>query len=117
MVVLIDEDRHVAPSRRFRQAPPIATDVRGKKEGGTRSRMDDYDTLSFDDGYTARTASRMEGQVHAPGAARHVAIDALRQPSSPRSMSNMYEQRAMRSNGSSIRDYRLGNGSSETFDI
>ncbi|KAH7406176.1 hypothetical protein DE146DRAFT_609311 [Phaeosphaeria sp. MPI-PUGE-AT-0046c] len=117
MVVLIDEDRHVAPSRRFRQAPPIASDVRGRKESGGRSRVDDYDTLSFDDGYSSRTVSRMEGQVHGPGAARHIAIDALRQPSSPRSTSNMYEQRAMRSNGSSLRDYGVGNGSTETFDI
>lgn len=113
MVVLIDEDRHVAPSRRFRQAPPIASDVRGRKETGGRSSLDNYDTLSFDDGYTTRTASRMDGQMHGPGAARHIAIDALRQPSSPRSMGNMYEQRAMRSNGSSV----YGNGSTETFDI
>lgn len=79
--------------------------------------MDDYDTISFDDGYAAQTVAPMAGQVHGPGAARHIAIDALRQPSSPRSMSNMYEQRAMRSNGSSMRNYGIGNGSTETFDI
>jgi len=118
MVVLIDEDRHVAPSRRFRQAPPIANDVRGRKEGG-RNRLDDYDDMDFEGGgYTIGTNSRMEGQVHGPGAARHIAVDALRQPSSPRSMSNMYEQRAIRSAGSSIRGYGVGsNGSVETFDI
>lgn len=118
MVVLIDEDRHVAPSRRFRQAPPIANDVRSRKEGG-RNRLDDYDDMDFEGGgYAVRTNSRMEGQVHGPGAARHIAVDALRQPSSPRSMSNMYEQRAMRSAGSSIRGYGIGsNGSVETFDI
>jgi hypothetical protein len=60
MVVLIDEDRHIAPSRRFRQAPPIAHDVRGKKEGG-RNKLDDYDDMDFEGGgFTSRSTSRMD---------------------------------------------------------
>lgn len=115
MVVLVDEDRH-GPSRRFRQAPPIASDVRGKKDGG-RNRLDDYDDMDFD-GYTTRTASRNEIHAHSAGAARHIAVDALRQPASPRQAGHMYEQRALRSASSSIRDFGSGhNGSTETFDI
>jgi hypothetical protein len=115
MVVLIDEDRY-GPSRRFRQAPPIANDLRGKNASG-RNRLDDYDDLDFD-GYGSRTASRNEVQSHGPGSARHVAIDSHRQPSSPRTPGPMYEQRSMRSATSSIRDYGLGhNRSTDTFDI
>jgi hypothetical protein len=118
MVVLIDEDRHIAPSRRFRQAPPIAHDVRGKKEGG-RNKLDDYDDMDFEgSGFTSRSASRMDGQMHGPGTARHITVDALRHPSSPRSQTPMYDHRGMRSSSSSIRDYVIGhNGSTETFDI
>jgi hypothetical protein len=124
MVVLIDEDRHVAPSRRFRQAPPIANDVRSNQHGGGgRNRLDDYDDMDFNgsnNSYPIRTTSRQEAQAYGPGAARHIAVDALRQPGSPRVNGNgqMYDQRAMRSPSSSLRDYGNGhNGSVETFDI
>ncbi|KAF1913944.1 hypothetical protein BDU57DRAFT_558872 [Ampelomyces quisqualis] len=114
MVVLIDEDRHVV-SRRFRQAPPIASDVRGRKDGD-RNRFDDYDDVKF--GYASQTTLRTEGQAHGTSATRLAAVDALRQPSSPRSIGNLSEQRAMLSPGSSMRGYRVGsNGSAETFDI
>jgi hypothetical protein len=117
MVVIIDEERHQALSRRFRQAPPIANDVRSRKDMArpSRSRLNDYDDDL--DPYS-RTASRMEGQMHSPGAARHIAVDALRQPSSPRGATPTYEQRGLRSAGSSVRDYVIGRESSvETFDI
>jgi hypothetical protein len=122
MVVLVDEERHTAPSRRFRQAPPIANDVRNRKETG-RNRLDDYDDLDFDPGFSSRSASRMEGQIYnANGAPRHAVVDSLRAPPSPRSPVHTYEQRALRSANSSIRDYALGryngsHGSTETFDI
>jgi hypothetical protein len=114
MIVLIDEDRY-GPSRRFRQAPPIANDLRGRKDGG-RNRLDDYDDLDFD-GHGSRTALRNEVQAHGPGSARHVTMDSHRQPSSPHNTAPTYEQRSMRS-ATSIRDYGLGhNRSTDTFDI
>jgi hypothetical protein len=118
MVVLIDEDRHAAPSRRFRQAPPIANDVRNRKDSG-RNRLDDYDDVDFDGGYSSRSGSRMDSHGHSNGSARHMVVDNLRAPNSPRSPGHMYEQRALRSASSSIRDYALGhhNGSTDTFDI
>jgi hypothetical protein len=122
MVVLIDEERHAAPSRRFRQAPPIAHDVRNRNDSG-RNRLDDYDDLDFEPGFSSRSASRMEGQIHnTNGAPRHAIVDSLRAPASPRSPSHVYEQRTLRSASSSVRDYAFGQhagsqGSVETFDI
>jgi hypothetical protein len=120
MVVLIDEDRN-GPARRFRQAPPIANDVRSNHSGGAdsgRNRQDAYEELDFDTPSTSQTASRNEIRAHGPGAAR---METLRQPASPRSQGGMYEQRNLRSATSSIRDYAIGqghsNGSTETFDI
>ena len=118
MVVLVDEEKNGNPVRRFRQAPPVANDVRSRKGGSGRSTMlDDYD--DFDrESYTPRTASLVNGQAHGPGAARHIAVDALRQPSGPRNASPMYDQRALRSASSSIRDYGSGReGSVDTFHI
>jgi hypothetical protein len=119
MVVLIDEDRH-GPARRFRQAPPIANDVRSNHSGGAgsgRSRQQDgYDELDFEV-FSNQTASRNEIRAHGPGSAR---METLRQPASPRTPGGMYEQRNLRSASSSIRDYAIGqghNGSTETFDI
>jgi hypothetical protein len=122
MVVLIDEDRH-GPARRFRQAPPIANDVRSNHSdggGNGRIRVDGYDELDFEGGYSSQTASRSEIQAHGPGSVRHVAVESLRQPASPRTPGSMYEQPNLRSATSSIRNYGIGqghNGSVETFDI
>ncbi|KAH5315445.1 hypothetical protein HBI12_128910 [Parastagonospora nodorum] len=117
MVVLVDEDRHMAPSRRFRQAPPIASDVRNGRGGGGANRYDEYDDQEYGGGYVSRAASR--GEMYGPGAVRHVAVDTLRQPQSPRSNASMHDQRAMRSPSASLRNYMNGghNGSTDTFDI
>jgi hypothetical protein len=122
MVVLIDEDRHSAPSRRFRQAPPIANDVRNNNRynsPSTRNRLDDYEELDFEGGHSTRSTSRADGNLHGNVSARHMVVDNLRAPASPRSPTHMYEQRTLRSASSSVRDYALGhhNGSTETFDI
>jgi hypothetical protein len=44
MIVLVDEEKHGAPARRFRQAPPVAQDVRGQYSSNQRPmRLDSYD--------------------------------------------------------------------------
>jgi hypothetical protein len=116
MVVLIDEDRHVVPPRRFRQAPPIASDVRNGKYGhGSRNDDDDFDF----ERPASQTALRIDGQGYGSGAARHIAIDTLRQPQGPRNLGVMSDQRATRSPSSSLRNFANGghNGSTDTFDI
>jgi hypothetical protein len=117
MVVLVDEDKHVAPIRRFRQAPPIANDIRSRKEGARGTLMDDFDDFSHDS-YSPQTASIVNGQSHGPSAARHIAVDALRQPSSPRTTGPMYDQQTLRSASSSLGNYDIGRGGSvDTFHI
>jgi len=117
MVVLVDEEKHAHPVRRFRQAPPVAHDVRSRKEGGRQTMLDDYD--DFDgESYAPTTASLVNGQSYGSGTARHAVVDTLRGSSSPRSSGQMHEQRALRSASSSIRDYAIGgNGSTDTFHI
>ncbi|KAH7073379.1 hypothetical protein FB567DRAFT_611632 [Paraphoma chrysanthemicola] len=117
MVVLVDEDKQSGPVRRFRQAPPVANDVRSKKDGARGTLMDDFDDFSYHS-YTPRTSSLVNGHSNSPSAVRHIAVDALRQPSSPRHAPPMYDQRALRSGSSSLRNYDLGReGSVETFNI
>ncbi|KAH8726786.1 hypothetical protein GQ44DRAFT_649836 [Phaeosphaeriaceae sp. PMI808] len=118
MIVLVDEERHGSVSRRFRQAPPIANDVRNLRDMArpSRSRLDDIDDMDFDVP-TSRSASRMEGSTRSP-AARHLALDAVRRLSNSRNTHPVYGQRATRSASSSIKDYVAGRAASiETFDI
>lgn len=90
--------------------------------------MDDFDGGDFDrDAYTPRTVSMVNsdsygavgyGNANGIGVARHLVVDNLRRPSSPRGNGGMYEQRVVRSASSSIKDYALGgNGSTDTFNI
>jgi len=122
MVVLVDEEKYSnQPVRRFRQAPPVAHDVRSKKTPtpGGGGYFDDFDGET--PGSTPRSGSFVHAlQGHGPGAARHVAVDALRRDASPRyGYGNGGEQRAGRSAGSSIRSYATNghNGSVDTFNI
>ncbi|KAF2823354.1 hypothetical protein CC86DRAFT_298701 [Ophiobolus disseminans] len=118
MVVLVDEDKNGGPVRRFRQAPPVAHDVRSRKESGREHMLDDFDV--FDGNWTPRTASLTNGQSYGAGSGRHVMVETLRGSSSPRPQPGMYDQRALRSASSSIRDYAMngnGNGSTDTFNI
>ncbi|KAF2031294.1 hypothetical protein EK21DRAFT_63599 [Setomelanomma holmii] len=118
MVVLVDEEKNGAPVRRFRQAPPVASDVRSRKDNARGTLMDDFDDFPSQDSYSPRMTSVVNGQIHGPGTARHIAVDALRQPSSPRTTGPIYDQRAVRSASSSIRNYDSEReGSVDTFHI
>jgi hypothetical protein len=119
MVVLVDEKEHSAQHRRFRQAPPIPNDIRGNNLA-QNSRL--YQTPRFDE-YGNDTSSYSPSRGASPyangnGISRH--YDALRNPSTPiRAQSPMsYDQRGIRSAGSSVKDYVNGpQGSVESFRI
>ncbi|KAF2192755.1 hypothetical protein K469DRAFT_554207 [Zopfia rhizophila CBS 207.26] len=85
MVVLIDDDKDSGLNRRFRQAPPVAKDIRpqqnsmlGYFDGADLDSGDDYDPKS------GRHSLRN-------GIAKHPAVEAIRRPESA-----MSEQRAYR---------------------
>ncbi|KAF1941260.1 hypothetical protein EJ02DRAFT_348222 [Clathrospora elynae] len=105
MVVIVDEEQS-QPSRRFRQAPPVSNDIRGKE---FEDQMDPW---------SPRSSSLAYANAH--GGARHAALDTLRPPQSPCKSNSpmMHEQRALRSTASSIRDYASGyQGSTDSFAI
>jgi hypothetical protein len=106
MVVLVDEEKHSNPVRRFRQAPPVANDLRRNGAGMvSENYFDDFDGDSSP--ATPRTASLVNSQSRGPGAARHYTID-MRGSSSLRHLGSMQQdQRTLRSASSSIRDYAL----------
>ncbi|CAO2657285.1 Nn.00g034110.m01.CDS01 [Neocucurbitaria sp. VM-36] len=117
MIVLVDEKEHAQPVRRFRQAPPVSNDIRGKQQQMpwdlySRPNQNSSRRPSFDDDidstYSPTQASMPYPNSH--GLARHMALDALRQPPGPgRARSPMmHDQRAMRSASSSIKDYVNG---------
>ena len=132
MIVIVDEEMHTQPNRRFRQAPPVASDVRRPHytapTGANRnvpSRMDDLDLTSDDrrDDYShsSRVASpygERNGERNGTGPHRHMLLDAMRSPSSPRRSIN--EQRAVHNHSSanSLKDNRYGHGNSvDSFQI
>ncbi|KAJ4992744.1 hypothetical protein SVAN01_01790 [Stagonosporopsis vannaccii] len=106
MIVIVDEDKHAQPNRRFRQAPPVATDVRKPHHAvpsGTprdlNSRMDDLDLTGDqprdDYGHTSRVASPSSDRYserNGAAAHRNMLIDAMRSPSNSRR--SVTEQRA-----------------------
>ncbi|RYN66672.1 hypothetical protein AA0117_g11843 [Alternaria alternata] len=114
MVVLVDEKEHIAPHRRFRQAPPIPNDIRGNNLAQTSRpyqtpRFDDFGNETSSYSQSSRGASPYtNGYANGNGVSRH--LDALRNPSSPhRAQSPMsYDQRGLRSAGSSVKDYVNG---------
>ncbi|KAH7402721.1 hypothetical protein BKA66DRAFT_404020 [Pyrenochaeta sp. MPI-SDFR-AT-0127] len=121
MVVLVDEKEHSQPVRRFRPAPPVSNDIRGKREQqsaqGTRShsRLDSFDD-ELDDYFPRAPSSLANGHV----GTRHIAHDVVAQPSSPRGPRTqmLQDQRAQRSASSSIKDYLNGRQpSTESFAI
>lgn len=130
MVVLVDEDRHAGAVRKFRQAPPIALDIRSRKEpnatmtprSANPSRMGNYydDDVDFGE-YIARSPSANGYTTYSSNPPRHIAIQALRLPSSPRDPNFSNDQRAMRSPkspSSSVRNYLSGReGSVDSFHI
>ncbi|KAH9868457.1 hypothetical protein J1614_007529 [Plenodomus biglobosus] len=113
MVVLVDEKDQSQPVRRFRQAPPVSSDIRAKRLQGD-NRFDGFDDdAERSDSFSSHRA--FGPAVFAPSApngynvARHANVDTLRQPSSPRypPSSPGYERGAMRSASSSVKDYPI----------
>ncbi|KAF2856761.1 hypothetical protein T440DRAFT_494560 [Plenodomus tracheiphilus IPT5] len=113
MVVLVDEKDHSQPIRRFRQAPPVSNDIRGKRLQSD-NRFDGFeDDAERSDSFSSHRA--FGPAVYGPpvpgsnNVARHVNVDSLRQPSSPRFASHAsgYERGAMRSAGSSVHDFTI----------
>ncbi|KAJ8107168.1 hypothetical protein OPT61_g9052 [Boeremia exigua] len=112
MIVIVDEEKHALPNRRFRQAPPVASDVRKPQHvtpsGMPRdinSRMDNVDLT--EDGYRdyygngSRVASPTgDRQSERNGMATHrnMLLDSMRSPPSPRRSIN--EQRAVNNHSS-----------------
>ncbi|KAF1934216.1 uncharacterized protein M421DRAFT_415262 [Didymella exigua CBS 183.55] len=140
MIIIVDEEKHTQPNRRFRQAPPVANDVRRPHYAGAggrnlNSRMDDLDqmgddprTVQHDDygyspgrvtsSYRERNGERNGGERNGTGAHRNMLLDAMRSPPSPRRSVN--EQRAMNnhSNANSLRGNQYGSGASvDSFQI
>ena len=117
MVVLVDEKEHSHLNRRFRQAPPIPSDIRGnslaqnspRRQNGRLSDFDERDTHSSRGSSPFRNMN-MNGNGGGNGAPRVSHLDALRNPSSPRRAQTplSYEQRGITSASSSIKDYVNG---------
>jgi hypothetical protein len=127
MIVLVDEDKHGMASRRFRQAPPVANDVRSQRYPGgdpkqmRSGRLDGYDDMGPQTGYSAGVSASQNGYGSYGGGGGggggydYRGAGSPRQPTSPR---NMGEQRALRSAGSSLTDYRNGYAASnDSFNI
>ncbi|XPS71536.1 hypothetical protein M3J09_003718 [Ascochyta lentis] len=123
MIVIVDEEKHAQPNRRFRQAPPVANDVRRPYQSGQvhrdlNSRMNDVD-LTGDERDIYGNTNRLATPNHernGAGGHRHMLLDAMRSPPSPRRSTN--EQRGIHSSASSLKDNRYGNGNSvDSFQI
>ncbi|KAJ4384069.1 hypothetical protein N0V86_000914 [Didymella sp. IMI 355093] len=140
MIVIVDEEKHSQPNRRFRQAPPVPNDVRRPQHGGAgsrelNSRMDELDltgeplkTAQHDDyghspnrvasPYSERNGERNGGERNGTGAHRNMLFDAMRSPSSPRRSAN--DQRVVNNHSSanSLKGSHYGHGTSvDSFQI
>ncbi|KAI8938064.1 hypothetical protein NX059_005736 [Plenodomus lindquistii] len=110
MVVLVDEKDHSQPVRRFRQAPPVSSDIRGSRLQSAH-RYDEFeDDAARSDSYSS---NRAFGPAPPPSngnnGARHANADHLRQPATPRSVQqlNGIDRQSTRSAGSSIQDFTI----------
>ena len=136
MIVIVDEEKHSQMNRRFRQAPPVANDVRRPHHGAPsgansnlQTRMDDLDFTGDDRrddyGQPSRVASPYGERIgergaerNGMGAQRNIFLDAMRSPPSPRR--SMNEQRAVNNQSSknSLKDNKYGHGNSvDSFQI
>lgn len=132
MIVIVDEDKNGQPNRRFRQAPPVANDVRRPQHNvpppaprDLNSRMDDLDLTGDypgdNYGYSSRVASPSSDRYserNGPAAHRNLMVDAMRSPSASRR--HIPEQRATNSHSASnsLRENRYGQGNSmDSFQI
>lgn len=129
MIVIVDEEKHAQPNRRFRQAPPVAPDVRrphyaGQAQGdrGRSGRMDNLDLTDDRDtyGHSSRVASPMFEQQNSERNGtrghRNMLYDAMRSPPSPQRSIN--DQRAIHSSASSLKNNKYGQGNSmDSFQI
>jgi len=112
MVVLVDEKDASQPARRFRQAPPVSSDIRGKRHQGD-NQFDGFfaedeksDTQSTHRAVSPKVYGPPNSQPNGTNMARHMYVDSLRQPGSPRNFSTL-ERGAMRSATPSIKDYSI----------
>jgi hypothetical protein len=97
MVVLVDDEKSPAPLRRFRQAPPVSSEIRNR---GAISPTYDLDS---GDEYFPRP--HHPASIRNGGVPRHAVLDAIRRPESA-----MSEQRATVRSGSaepSIQSFAL----------
>ncbi|KAF2109141.1 hypothetical protein BDV96DRAFT_502953 [Lophiotrema nucula] len=90
MVVLVDDEKSSAPSRRFRQAPPVSSDVRR-----LRASSPDNTFLSEESGdeYFSQPVRSSRTSLR-NGIGRHSAVEAIRRPETSMSMHD--QQRASR---------------------
>lgn len=110
MVVLVDEKDASQPARRFRQAPPVSSDIRARRLQGD-NQFDGFgadddeksDTLSMHRAASPRVYGPPISQSNGNNMARHMYVDSLRQPNSPRNVSTL-ERGAMRSVTPSFKD-------------
>lgn len=117
MVVLVDEKDQGQLVRRFRQAPPVSSDIGGRlpRQRGESTHSNSRAAANADDPDDSRLYDGTGVWAHVPtGAARHIAVDALRRSSSPlqqhpRSPTIM-DGKAVRSASSSIKDFGGGGG-------
>ncbi|CBX94497.1 hypothetical protein IAQ61_009660 [Plenodomus lingam] len=110
MVVLVDEKDHSQPVRRFRQAPPVSNDIRAQRLQRD-NRLDGFeDDAERSDSFSSHCAfgPAVYGPTVSNGhnVARHLNVDALRRPSSPRyaPQSPVYERGSMKSASSSMKE-------------
>lgn len=132
MIVIVDEENHAQPNRKFRQAPPVASDVRKPQHivpsGAPRdlgSRMDDLDLTgdhSRDDyGNASRVTSPngdRYGERSLAAAHKNMLRDAMRSSPSPRRSMNEQRSAHLHSTANSLKDNRYGRGDSvDSFNI
>lgn len=127
MIVLVDEKDQSQPGRRFRQAPPISSDIGGRQQGQEPVRGWQYNGRieGLDDSgesYPSRAPSSLSNGYGTPAhqRGRYMTFEAMRQPPSPRTSRNpmMHDRHALRSASSSIKDYATGpQASTDSFQI
>lgn len=133
MIVIVDEEKHTQPNRRFRQAPPVASDVRKPRHamptGTPRDFGDRTDDMDLGDNF-ARDEYGRAARISSPNgdryserngtaAHRNMLREAMRSPSSPqRSVNEQRTGHALHSAANSIKDNRYGRGGSvDSFNI
>ncbi|KAF2641641.1 hypothetical protein P280DRAFT_396882 [Massarina eburnea CBS 473.64] len=82
MIVLVDDEKTSAPVRRFRQAPPVANDLRRQQQQQRSTSPDTSQTLDTSDIDFETRSVRSQALQTGHYAPRSMALDALRRPPS-----------------------------------